>query len=121
MKVSPLAAGKRPTAIESEIPDTLRLLADAERKPDGHGLFRIIHQDFGDKRLVWDCHRIEEVREAKKIFNDLIAQCFVPYYIDQKTGQPTKMPMAEFDAVTEEVFLQEREIVMAPMQAAAAG
>lgn len=121
MIVSPLAFGNKPSAIKAEIKSGLKLLEDKQDVPTGHGLFRILHQDFGDKRLIWDASDFTQIAEARQIFKDLIAEGFVPYIIDRLTGEPTSMPMSNFDAMAEEVFMEEREIIMSPMQSAVGG
>jgi len=121
MIVSPFVFGKTPSNIEVKLENNLRILEDKQNVPKGHGLFRILHQDFGDKRLIWDVSDFSQIAEARQIFKDLIAEGFVPYIIDKITGEPTNMPMANFDPMAEEVFMEEREIIMSPMHSAVGG
>lgn len=121
VRVSSLAVGKTPSNIKSDLTiHSLRLLEDEENLPKGFSLFRILHQEYGDKRLIWDIKDFVQIREAQEIFKQLIAEGFVPYIIG-KNGETTSMPMAEFDPLAGEVFMQEREIIMVPMQHAVGG
>lgn len=121
-EVSPFVVNNKPTNIKKEMTvDKLHLLEDQQEVPAGYGLFRILHQDFGDKRLIWDASDFAQISEARQMFKDLVSQGFVPYIIDKKTGEPTQMPMAEFNPLAEEVFMEDREIIMAPVQNAVAG
>ena len=115
LTVAGIANSKIKTDIETNLP-TLET-----EKPEGFGMFRILHQEHGDKRLIWDPTDFVQINEAKKLYRDLIAEGFVPYYIDPKTGETTSMPMDEFDSQVGEVFLEEREIIMVPMQHAVGG
>ncbi len=122
LAVSPFATGNKPSKLKTDIDvQSMKVLEDKADLPKGHGLFRILHQDYGDKRLVWDTKDFAQINEARQIFKDLIAQGFVPYLVDKKTGEPTTMPMAQFDALEGEVWMEEHEIIMAPMQAAVGG
>ena len=121
MRVSPFAVGNKPSKITTDIPlNTVQVLEDQKELPSGHGLIRILHQDYGDKRLMWDTKDFTQVREAQEIFKKLIGDGFVPYLIG-RDGEPTSMPMAEFDPTVGEVFMEEREIIMVPMQHAVGG
>jgi len=122
LSLSPLSAGNKPTNLKIEVEiNELKSIGDNETPLDYQGMFRILHQDFGDKRIVWDRFNLDSVREAKELFSKLIEEGFVPYRIDAQTGDPTEIPMSEFDVSAEEVFMEEREIVMAPVKAAVGG
>ena len=51
MRVSPFAVGNKPSKITTDIPlNTVQVLEDQKELPSGHGLIRILHQDYGAKR-----------------------------------------------------------------------
>jgi len=118
--VSAFSAGKKPSNLKTDIEVQSLQILDNNERPKGHGLFRILHQDYGDKRLIWDTKDFAQINEAREIFKKLIAEGFVPYLIGNN-GEPTKMPMAQFDAMAGEVWMEEKEIIMVPMQAAVGG
>ncbi len=119
--VSGISVGKKPSKIKNDIiVEHMSVLGDKEELPKKHGLIRILHQEYGDKRLMWDTENFTQIREAQEIFKKLIAQGFVPYIIG-RDGEPTSMPMAEFEPMAGEVFMEEREIIMVPMQHAVGG
>ena len=121
INVTPLAAGSVASNLKKEIDiKNLKELQDDEDLQENEGMFRILHQDHGDKRIVWDRLNITSVKEAKDLYLELIEEGFVPYRVDG-SGNPTEIPMSEFDASAEEVFMEERQIIMAPVQQAVGG
>ena len=85
------------------VPDGLRILDDHEQPAKGFGVFRIITPKDGDKRVVWDCHDLSQIREAKEMFDKLIAEGLVPYKVGLD-GKATSEVMDEFDPYAEEVI-----------------
>lgn len=99
--------------VEIDIPDTLSVLGDDMEKPKKHGLFRIINQKDGDKRVIWNSQSLDEIKDAQKMFDDLIKEGLTPYYVDPK-GKKTPEKMSDFDPTAE-------EIVFAPIKALRGG
>lgn len=94
-----------------EIPDQLKVVEDVKGvAPAGHGMFRILSKD-GDTRVVWNRYSIAEVREAKSMFDDLIAKGMVPYQVDAN-GQSTPVVMQEFDPSAEEVIFMPIQMIV---------
>jgi len=111
IKVAIVANGKPNVYID--LPENLSVLEDGMKKPQGHHLFRIINQQDGDKRVVWDGQSLNEIDDAQEMFNQLIESGMVPYRVDPK-GKKTPEPMVEFDPKAEEV-------IFAPIAAMKAG
>lgn len=86
----------------TEIETNLCCLEKGKEKCPKQGIFRILNQKDGDKRLVWDAELIEQVNEAKKTFLRLLEKGFLAYAIDPNGSRRTK-PMTEFDPLVEEV------------------
>jgi len=85
------------------IPDTLRIMEDGERPSQGHHVFRVMTAKDGDKRVVWDCHDLAQINDAKTMFDELVAQGLVPYKVGTD-GRATSEVMDEFDPAAEEVI-----------------
>lgn len=66
-------------------------------------VFRIMTAKDGDKRVVWDCRDLDQIADAKTMFDDCIEQGLVPYRVDFN-GKVTSEVMDEFDPDAEEVI-----------------
>lgn len=95
-----------------EIPDTLQVV-DCTKPPRGCGMFRILNSTDGDKRIVWNADRLVEIRDAKKMFDELRASGLEAYMVGD-SGQKTTQVMNEFDPAAE-------EIIFAPINLAKGG
>ena len=71
-----------------EIPYTLLVTSDNVKPRKGYGIFRILNPKDGDKRVVWNSDVLAEIRDAKKMFDDLVASGLVPYRVGDR-GQRT--------------------------------
>jgi len=98
---------------ELPIPDSLSVLEDHQELEKGQHLFRIINQKDGDKRVVWNAMSMQEIQEAKEMFDKLVEEGMIPYNVDVK-GKKTPEVMSEFDASAE-------EIIFAPIPALVGG
>jgi len=106
---------------EVKIPTSLRVLGDSEKVPAGCSIFSILNQEDGDKRIVWDSRNLAEIRDAKDLFDQLIAEGMRPYVVGSD-GQKTKEIMTIFDPVAEEVLMGDApEIVFTPQKALVGG
>lgn len=114
---------------ELVIPDSLRVLTPGETIPANHDVIRIVNQTDGDKRIVWDSMNLNEIYDAKDMFNKLISEGFVPYHVDP-SGKKTPQVMTQFDPKVEEIVMSDdhrqksalrREIVMTPQNMLAGG
>lgn len=85
------------------IPDSLRVLQDGEVPKKGQHVFRILTVKDGDKRIVWDNRDINQIEDAKKMFDECIIAGLVPYCVGTN-GKATSEVMDEFDAEAEEVI-----------------
>jgi hypothetical protein len=108
---------------EVEIPATLKMLDDSEEIPAGHSVFSILNQDDGDKRIVWDSRNLAEIRDAKDLFDRLIAEGMRPYVVTHD-GKKTHEIMTIFDPIAEEVLMGDHpksEVVFTPQKALVGG
>lgn len=117
MPVSERAIVTRVTAggnldVVVEVPESLEILSDPKaRVKAGLGCMRIMTVADGDKRVVWDKNRSQEIRDAKLTFNKLVEQGLVPYRVGPG-GKASPTVMAEFDAEAEEIlFLPIKQVV----------
>lgn len=67
------------------------------------GMFRILSQKDGDRRVVWCRRVIKEIKAAKKMFMDLLSKGMVPYKVGVD-GKASVEVMDEFDPCAEEVI-----------------
>lgn len=88
---------------QKDIETPLQALADGADVPEKHGLFRIINQKDGDRRLVWNSMSISEINDARDTFNQLVEEGFVPHRVDPQ-GNRTAEVMDEFDPSAEETI-----------------
>ena len=104
--------GSRASAV-IDVPKTLRVLADNEKPAKGWGCFRVMTAQDGDKRVVWDARDLDQIEEAKEMFDQLVQEGLVPYKVGID-GKATADVMDEFDPDAEEV-------IFLPVAAAVAG
>jgi len=97
-------ATKIPTMFNNqyEVPENLTVLDDNETIPPESCVFRVMSEK-GDTRIVWNKKNIPEINDAKKTFQDLIAQGMVPHRVGIN-GKATSEEMSEFDPTAEEVI-----------------
>jgi len=88
---------------EIQIPEKLRRLEDGEVAEKGFGTFRIMSPKSGDDRIVWDCRDLDQIEDAKVMFDELVEKGLVPYKVGID-GKATSDVMDEFDAFAEEVI-----------------
>lgn len=75
--------------------------------------FRIMTPNDGDKRVIWNCRVIREIKAAKDMFLNLIKQGMMPFRVGVD-GKRSSERMEEFDPIAEEV-------VFIPMPAVVGG
>jgi hypothetical protein len=105
IEIASLRIGSKPgnPSVKLDIPDKLKLLADGAHPYQGQGCFRFMTPKDGDKRIVWDAHDLEQIAEAKRMFDEAIQQGLVPYKVGVD-GRATSEVMEEFDPEAEEVI-----------------
>jgi len=86
-----------------ELSENLKFLPDGVKIKEKQRLFRILTPKDGDKRVVWNRDRLDELNEAKELFDELISEGMVPYIVGLD-GKSTGIVMEEFDADAEEVL-----------------
>ena len=101
--ISPIKGGNPITEIET----TLRV-GETERPADR--MFRILDQAKGDERVVWDSSILDDIREAKRVFLELVKRGLKPFRVGIN-GQATSEVMSEFDPNAEEVIFLPQALV----------
>lgn len=83
----------------------LRRLDFGEVAPAGPNVrtFRVLTEDAGDERLVWDANSGNEINDAEAEFNQLVARGMTPYCVGTD-GRRSAQPMLEFDPAAQEVI-----------------
>jgi len=93
------------------VPDSLTILKDKEKTNKWNRCFRFLTPKDGDKRIVWDSRDIDQIEDAKAMFDECVAKGLVPYCIGLD-GKQTSEVMDEFDPDAEEVvFLPIAQVV----------
>jgi hypothetical protein len=96
-----------------DIPDSLGILDHDEPVPQDCGMFSILTEADGDKRVVWNTLSIPEINDAKEMFNNLIAKGMTAFAVGLD-GQQTSRELKFFEATA-------GEVVFAPARALRAG
>ncbi len=85
------------------VPEKLKILKDKETANKWERTFRFLTPKDGDKRIVWDSRDMDQIDEAKAMFDECIAKGLVPYLVGTD-GKATAEVMDEFDPDAEEVI-----------------
>jgi hypothetical protein len=85
------------------VPDKLRILKDKEKAGKWERCFRFLTPKDGDKRIVWDSRDMDQIEEAKAMFDEAVAKGLVPYRVGTD-GKVSAEVMDEFDPEAEEVI-----------------
>lgn len=117
-KINAAVFGHSNIKVEVEGPESIRELKAGQVRSKHEIIFRIINQRDGDKRLCWDTRNIMEINSIKEMFDQLVAEGFVPYKVDP-SGKKTPVVMDVFDPTAGELMMA--EIVMAPIRQAVGG
>lgn len=107
--ISPFSPSSKKEQLE--ISSELQILEDGQNAPSSkHGMFRILHPDKGDERVVWDSGSLSEINAAKQLFGDLIKKGLTPYRVGIN-GKASSEVMDEFDPHAEEVIFLPTNLV----------
>jgi hypothetical protein len=85
------------------VPKKLRVLKDKEQANKWERCFRFLTPKDGDKRVVWDSRDMDQIEEAKAMFDECVAKGMVPYRVGTD-GKATSEVMDEFDPEAEEII-----------------
>lgn len=99
---SVIAKDKRTKSIETTLESpTDETISQFEHNKQ-YGIFRILDQKEGDKRLVWNRLNMGDISEAERMFNSFIGEGLAAYRVggDGKQGAA----MTKFDPTAEEVI-----------------
>lgn len=96
---------------EIELPDGIKVLEDNQEIPDDHFIFRILSQEKGDERLIWNSRSLADIQAAKRMFVELIKKGLKPFKVGIN-GAATSEVMDEFDPTAEEVIFLPQAFVV---------
>jgi hypothetical protein len=97
--------------ILDNIKTSLKVLKDGEKANKWERTYRFLTSKDGDKRIVWDCRDMDQIEDAKVMFDESVAKGLVPYRVGTN-GKATSEVMDEFDAEAEEViFLPINQVI----------
>lgn len=99
---SPIAKSKKTKSVETTLESpTDETISQFEHNKQ-YGIFRILDQKEGDKRLVWNRLSLGDISEAERMFNSFIGEGLAAYRVggDGKQGAA----MTKFDPTAEEVI-----------------
>lgn len=85
------------------VPKSLKILKDNEKASKWHHCFRFLTPKDGDKRVVWDSRDMDQIEDAKVMFDECVAKGLVPYRVGTD-GKATSEVMDEFDPESEEII-----------------
>jgi hypothetical protein len=85
------------------IPGSLQVLKDKEKTSKWHRCFRFLTPKDGDKRIVWDSRDMDQIEDAKAMFDECVVKGLVPYRVGMD-GKATAEVMDEFDGCAEEII-----------------
>ena len=95
------------------------VLRDPRHKlPEGWDGFEVLTARDGGKLVTWSRMNFEQIAEAKKKFNELVAAGQVPYYLGPD-GRPTGKVMDTFDPGEGQVMFE--TVMFAPTKLATGG
>jgi hypothetical protein len=88
-------------SIRVPVSPLLRVL-DGVVPPPKHGMFHVMNQRDGDKRVVWNSDSLAEIQAAKEMF-DILKKELTPYRVGVG-GKAMPDKMDEFDPMAEQVL-----------------
>ena len=108
---TPLAKNKR---LNRTVETTLEIADDSTIGKFEHnknfGIFRILDQVEGDKRLVWNRLSLSDISEADRMFNQFVSEGLSPYRVGGDGKQGTAMD--KFDPTAEEIIFLPIKLVV---------
>jgi hypothetical protein len=85
------------------VPKSLKIMDDDAAVPNCFGVLRVLTDDDGDKRIVWDRGSLDQISDARATFDQLVSEGLVPYRVGID-GKATAVVMEEFDPFAEEII-----------------
>ena len=104
LEFSPIRRGAK-----KRLETSLQKLEDGDSLKPNQFCFRVMNEN-GDDRLVWDSKSLDELKEAKKAFVELVKQGMTPYRVGTN-GKASAEIMKEFDPKAEEVIFMDTQLV----------
>ena len=92
-----------------DVPEGLTIMEDG-KEASFDRMFRILSQEKGDERLVWNSRSLGELQDAKRMFVELVKKGLKPFCVGLD-GVATSEVMREFDPNAEEVIFMPMGLV----------
>jgi len=88
-----------------DIPETLRVVTDDETVSlaPSEGCFRVLNEQAGDDRIVWDRMDPEQIKDAAKLFDKLLQEGQTPYAVNIDSQVDMNRQLTSFDPHLEEI------------------
>ncbi len=106
LDLRPLTGSKLEVKVETE----LQRLPDGQKPTASQHMFRIMHPEHGDERLVWNSGVFADIKEAKRTFIELVKKGLKPFRVGTD-GKASAEAMSEFDPLAEEVIFMPQALV----------
>lgn len=97
-----LDSGKLPVTLETSLAVATDDMIETFEKDRKFGIFRILNQKDGDKRLVWNRLSLADMNEASRMFDQFTAEGLQGYRVGGDGRQGERME--KFDPTAEEVI-----------------
>jgi hypothetical protein len=94
-----------------EIPEGVTVATDDGDLTGFDRMFRILSQEKGDERLVWNSRSLVDIQGAKKMFIEFVKKGLKPFRVGID-GKATSEVMREFDPLAEEVIFMPMALVV---------
>lgn len=85
---------------EVRIPGELHILEPGEEPTQSQNCLRFLTPEDGDKRVVWDRYNLEDIKAARKMFEDFQEKGIRIFAVSEDGGPVDEMK--DFDAFAEE-------------------
>jgi hypothetical protein len=79
----------------------------SDEVPAGKGVMSYLTQEDGDLKVTWDRENPEDVRHARRTFDDLKARGYLAYRVEPRGREPERVQVRQFDP-------DDRQLVLVP-------
>jgi hypothetical protein len=98
-----MTVGGREHSARVQVPvPGLKRLRLGEAVPAGHRVIRVPTAEAGDERYSWNASDFDQIREAKRFFNEMVAKGMVPFAVGPRGVKGEAMRV--FDPTAEEII-----------------
>lgn len=104
-------SGKGKITAHITVPESLKIIDHKEKLPKNGRCFRIMTPKDGDKRITWNSDFLNEIEDAKEMFDECVAKGLVPYKVGLN-GKASSEVMDVFDPDAQEVIFLPVEAIV---------